>query len=192
MRHFVSIFSALTLALIIGSQAVAQQPPANSPSGGTPITTLPTNVVGPQPAKTLKEHLVGTWTLVSNYNFRQDGSKFEPFGPNPKGLLTLGGGYFSVQLMSSNLPKFASNNRMESTPEENKAIVQGIVSYFGTYSFSEADSMLHFHVESSSFPNWIGADQKRAISITGNEMTYASTTPSNGAKGGELIWRRPQ
>lgn len=192
MRHFVSIASALTLALLIGSQAVAQQSPANPPSGGTPIATQPTNVVRPEPAKTLKEHLVGTWILVSNYNFRQDGSKFEPFGPNPRGLLTLGGGHFSVQLMSSSLPKFASNNRMESTPEENKAIVQGIVSYFGTYSFSETDGMLHFHVESSSFPNWIGADQKRAISISGNEMTYASTTPSNGAKGGELIWRRAQ
>jgi uncharacterized protein GlcG (DUF336 family) len=35
MRGFVSI-AAFTLALLVGSQAIAQQPPANPPSGGTP------------------------------------------------------------------------------------------------------------------------------------------------------------
>ena len=36
MRGFVSIASAFTLALLLGGQAIAQQPPANPPSGGTP------------------------------------------------------------------------------------------------------------------------------------------------------------
>ena len=36
MRGFVSFASAFTLALLLGSQAVAQQPPANPPAGGTP------------------------------------------------------------------------------------------------------------------------------------------------------------
>lgn len=36
MRGFVSVASAFTLALLLGSQAVAQQPPANPPAGGTP------------------------------------------------------------------------------------------------------------------------------------------------------------
>ena len=36
MARFVSIASAFTLALLVGSQAIAQQPPANPPSGGTP------------------------------------------------------------------------------------------------------------------------------------------------------------
>src|SRR5262249_52921942 len=34
----------------------------------------------------------------------------------------------------SDLPKFASNNRDMGTPEENKAVVQGSITYFGTYS----------------------------------------------------------
>jgi glc operon protein GlcG len=36
MRQVVSIASALGVALLLGSQAVAQQPPPNPPSGGTP------------------------------------------------------------------------------------------------------------------------------------------------------------
>jgi glc operon protein GlcG len=36
MRQVVSIASALAIALVLGGQAVAQQPPANPPAGGTP------------------------------------------------------------------------------------------------------------------------------------------------------------
>ncbi len=36
MRQVVSIASALGVALLLGSQAVAQQPPPNPPAGGTP------------------------------------------------------------------------------------------------------------------------------------------------------------
>jgi len=36
-----------------------------------------------------------------------------------------GNGRLSLQEMRLDLPKFASNNRQEGTPEENKAIVQG-------------------------------------------------------------------
>jgi glc operon protein GlcG len=36
MRGFVSIASAFSLALLLGGQAIAQQPPANPPAGGTP------------------------------------------------------------------------------------------------------------------------------------------------------------
>jgi hypothetical protein len=36
--------------------------------------------------KTLKEQLVGTWTLVSSDQVRLDGSKLKQFGTNPKGI----------------------------------------------------------------------------------------------------------
>jgi Lipocalin-like domain len=37
--------------------------------------------------KTLKEQLVGTWTLVSNNNVAPDGTRLQLFGPNPKGIV---------------------------------------------------------------------------------------------------------
>jgi len=44
-------------------------------------------VVGQQAGSTLKNQLVGTWMLVSNHTDREDGSKFDTFGPNPTGIV---------------------------------------------------------------------------------------------------------
>jgi hypothetical protein len=62
--------------------------------------------------KSLKEQLVGTWTLVSADSVRNDGSKVEVFGPNPKGtLIYTSDGNFALVQMRSDLPKLASNSR---------------------------------------------------------------------------------
>jgi hypothetical protein len=99
-----------------------------------------------------------------------------------------GDGRFAAQLMGSGLPKFASNNRLEGTPEENKAIVQGSICYFGTYSVSEADHTLNYHIESSSFPNFNGADQKRSFTLKGDEMEYTGPTSTGGTS--HVVWKR--
>ena len=64
----------------------------------------------------LKDQLVGTWTLVTA----------DAFGPNPRGTFILEpNGQFSAVLMRANVPKIASNNRLQGTPDEYKAIVDG-------------------------------------------------------------------
>ena len=45
------------------------------------LTLLPDNVAGQQ--RTLKEQIVGTWTVVSTVNAQKDGSKVDQFGANP-------------------------------------------------------------------------------------------------------------
>jgi hypothetical protein len=68
-------------------------------------------------------------------------------GINPKGLLIFTeNGYFSSQIVRSDLPKFASNNRAQGTPEENKAVVQGSSSTFGTYTVNETKKNLHAEI----------------------------------------------
>src|ERR1700733_4853196 len=116
--------------------------------------------VAPQAiAQSDKGSLVGTWLLISNYSERPEG-KFEITGPNPTGILMFDAtGRMSLQIMRSTLPKFASNKRQEGTPEENKAIVQGLLCFIGTYSVNETDYILNLHIESSSFPNWNGINQ---------------------------------
>jgi hypothetical protein len=105
-------------------------------------------------AQTAKD-IVGTWTLVS-VTLEQDGKKSDLFGPNLRGQVTFGpNGRMSFIITRSDLPKFASNNRQAGTPEENKAVVQGSIAYFGTYSVSEKDKTFTVHIESCTFPNWI-------------------------------------
>src|SRR5260370_40709629 len=92
--------------------------------------------------------------------------------------------------MRSDLPKFARNNRQEGTAEENKAVVQGSICYFGTYSVSEVDHTLNFHLESCSFPNWNGADVKRSFTLTGDELTWSG----GGSSGRPIhtVWKPTQ
>jgi len=103
---------------------------------------------------TLKEQLVGTWLVATVDNIRTDGTRFQSLGPNPKGIMMFDAdGWFSFQLAQPGRPKFASDNRLQGTAEENKATVQGSLSYYGKYSVDEADRVLHLYIESSSWPN---------------------------------------
>jgi hypothetical protein len=143
-------------------------------------------------AQSAQDRLVGTWKLVSIYIEGPDGCRFDPFGANPTGILFMdGNSRISVQFIGSDLPKFASNDRLDGTPEENKAVVQRILSYFGTYSVGDADHSLNIHIESSTFPNWIGADQKRFLALTEDEMKWTNPTASTGPGfTGHTVWKR--
>jgi hypothetical protein len=116
------------------------------------------------------------------------------YGANPQGQVMYGAdGHLSVIITRSDLPKFASNNRVAGTPEENTAIVQGSLAYFGTYSVSETDKTITTHVESSTFPNWNGVDRKTSFSISGDELsTHVVSGPltSVGTGTAYLVWKR--
>ena len=134
---------------------------------------------GPAAAQTAKD-IIGTWKQVTNINIAPDGRRSEPFGPNPNSILTFdASGRFVSVGTRPDLPKFASNNRMQGTPEENKAIVQGSIAYFGTYSV--VDKVIIEKVEGGTWPNWVGTEQKRPIiSLTGDEMKLSTPAASVG------------
>ena len=138
----------------------------------------------------LKQKFVGTWTIVSVDTIRSDGNRTPIYGSNPKGILIFDeSGHYSLQIMRADLPKFASNNRIQGTAEENKAIVHGVIAHFGKYSVNEADRTLTFHVETSSFPNWSGTDQKRPFTFTGDQLTYTDARASGGGSA-EVVWKQ--
>lgn len=140
--------------------------------------------------KSLKEQLVGTWTFVSAVNTRPDGTKFDPWSGKAVGWQIFDStGHFSFQVIRSDIPKLASNNRLQGTADEFKAVAQGVLSYFGTYSLDDSGKTLTQHVESSSFPNFNGSKRVWAITLTDDELTIGSQA---GAAGGtnELKWKR--
>ena len=140
-------------------------------------------------AQTAKD-LIGTWALVS-VTLEQDSKKVDMYGANPQGQAIFDpNGHFSITFIRSDVPKFASTNRQAGTPEENKAAVQGSIAYFGTYSISETDKVVTYHVEGSTFPNWRGTDQKRLFKLSADELTFSNPTPSTGAGNAGSVWRR--
>jgi hypothetical protein len=113
-------------------------------------------------SSSMKDQLVGTWALVSVYNVLDDGKKIYPNGQNAKGRAVFdSNGRFSVIMVNSELPKYASKNRQQGTPEEFRAVAQGTLTYFGTYSIDEASKALKFNFEASSFPNMNGTTSDR-------------------------------
>jgi hypothetical protein len=143
--------------------------------------------------ETLKDRLVGTWTLVSWEEVLPDGTKVAPLGDvNSKGILMFDAtGHVSFQVMAE-LPKLASNDRKKTTAEENKALAQGVFSYFGTYSVSETHRNVVIHVESSTFPNMNGTDSKRIVtSLTANELEYTNPATLAGRRS-QFAWKRAQ
>jgi hypothetical protein len=132
----------------------------------------------------------GTWTLVSSVT-EKDGAKTDQFGPAPKGMLTLDAeSHFMLTIIAPNLPKFASGSRATGTPEEDKAVVSKSIAMIGTYSVNPADKTLTFKVESATFPNWNGTEQKRLIvTASQDELKYITPTASSGGVG-TVTWRR--
>ena len=73
------------------------------------VALLPNSLVAQQ--KSNKDQLVGSWIFVSAQDVKPDGSKIDPWGPNPKGAAMYdANGRFTFMIMRSDLPKFASNN----------------------------------------------------------------------------------
>ncbi|NMM82763.1 hypothetical protein B2J86_17895, partial [Acidovorax sp. SRB_14] len=108
--------------------------------------------------------LVGTWTLVSSVTER-DGTKTDQFGTGAKGLMVFdANGHFMLTIIGADIPKFVSNNRAGGTAEENKAVVSKSIAMIGDYSVNASDKSLTFKVESATFPNWNGTEQKRLLS----------------------------
>jgi Lipocalin-like domain len=137
--------------------------------------------------KTLKEQLVGTWTVVSWNQDVTGGPQLQRFGADPKGYTMFdANGRVYVMFARPDLPVIASKNPSNPTPEEAKAIVSGSVAYFGTYTVDEGTKVVTIKVEASSFPNQLGTDQKRTVtSISPTELKLQNT---NAIGGGQIYY----
>jgi Lipocalin-like domain len=152
------------------------------------LALLPNSAASQQ--RSLKEQLVGSWTIVSNDNVAPDGTKRQIFGPNPKGIFILGAdGRYALVVVNPARPKFKGSSRLDGTPEENKAAIAGAVAAFGTWSFDEATNTLVTSIEGNLFPNDEGRDQRRIIALAGDELKMLNPSPSSGGRA-EIVFKR--
>ncbi len=128
--------------------------------------------------QSLKEQIVGAWRMVSIYN-EAGGVKTHLYGEKPVGLTVFDrSGYVISFLSKPELPKFAANNRLKGTDAENRGVVQGMISQFGTYTV-EGDVVTIKWV-ASSYPNRAGTTEKRTYKVVGDEMTSINPTAASG------------
>jgi hypothetical protein len=155
------------------------------------LATLPGGATAQQ--KSIKDQIVGSWTLLLADNIKDDGSHVPGYGPNPEGtIIFTPNGHYSLQIIRYGVPAFASKDRMSGTANEYKATVQGMISHFGTYTIDEAGKSITFRIEASSFPNWDGTVQKRSVTaITDEVVTWNTPAPSAaGYTHTEVAWKK--
>ena len=134
------------------------------------LAALPAN------AQSLKEQVVGTWSMDSNVEEYADGKKI-PWDPNAKGMLMFDkGGQFTLMLA-----EIGNRKKVEGNPALNP--VGKMIAYFGTYTVDEAAKTLTFKIVAASFPGWDGTDQTRSISADASKLVSKPTAPIPSAQG---------
>jgi hypothetical protein len=134
--------------------------------------------------------LTGVWTLVAADVIHPDGSRTHDYGDNPKGLLLIAeDGHYSLQIYNADRPKFASGDKFKGTAAEYSAAVLGASNHFGTISVDPSAHTFTLSIESSSYPNQEGTQQKRAYMLKDAELTYRVPARPDGTVP-LSIWRR--
>ena len=125
--------------------------------------------------------VAGTYSVV----------KIPAYGDNARGMLVLSpNGSYSLVAGRTTLPKFAAGSRVKGTPEENKAVIDGSIAHFGTYTVDDGGKSITFHVKMSTFPNWDGTTMKRDLKVAGDTLAYTVTAPSAGGPPNDVVWKR--
>jgi lipocalin-like protein len=140
--------------------------------------------------RSLKEQLVGTWIYVSSTAKRDDGSNVPR--PNLQGAVTYtADGRFHFISTRTDAPKYASGDLARPSADEAMAIASSAIAYTGTYTVDEGTKTIHVNIETSTFPNLVGAPNQRRIvtSITADEMKFTNPRTPAGLTL-EIVWKR--
>jgi hypothetical protein len=163
-----------TLAVLGISTAFFALPASAQQAGGDPTNRI-----------------VGMWMLSSADDVKSDGSRTPLFGPQPKGMLVFDQhGRYSLQICSSERPKFGSNSRATGTAEENQAAVRGCNPHWGRYTVDASSQTIVFQIDHAFYPNWEGTKQARTFTISGDELRYSVPNPSVAGAAPIVVWKR--
>jgi len=151
--------------------------------------------------KSLKDQLVGTWTLVSSNQVRPGGSKLQQFGANANGINVFDpNGRFFLMIASPGFlvvanadnPKVVAYDLSTTNSEKFDGLIAEPIAYYGTYTVNEAERVAILHLDANTFPNQIGTDQKRTItSLTADELKYSGPAAMPGVQVHQ-VWKRAE
>jgi hypothetical protein len=138
----------------------------------------------PVQAQSLRDQLVGAWSLVSCAN--------GPWCANPNGIhiLDASGHYATINapldrpVVIISDPKGLTDIRNRTTPEQYKAIATTFLANFGTWQVDETDKTIAYHYDGSLYPN--PQEEKVPVSVSGDELKLGSTASFTGTS----VWRR--
>jgi Lipocalin-like domain len=138
--------------------------------------------------RSLKEQLIGTWTIVSWEDIAPNGTKRQI--TDPKGFLIFdSGGRYAQVIARSDRPKFNSSG--QPTAEELAAAVEDFfAANAGTWSVSEAERLLTQQFEAALRPNNEGTAFRSGITLSGDELRLVAVRPLPTGARIDVVYRR--
>ena len=119
-----------------------------------------------------REDLHGSWQVVSWEQRYDDGRVVRPMGENPVGGLTYVGDRMVALLSRADREPFRTGGQWDASEEEKAGAYAETLAYSGSFDVEgdvEGDTVVH-RVEVSIFPNWVGLDQRRRLSLDGDRL----------------------
>ena len=149
------------------------------------LVLWPGNTVARQ--ESLKEQLVGAWDLVSCERTTAKGAK-QPYCVNSIGILMFdASGRYAHIIGASGRPKITTFKRSDVPAEQYKAVAEGFLANFGTWSVNERDRTVTRHYLASMLPNYEGTDNKSSVKIVGDELTFDNPNPRVNLDYGRVV-----
>jgi Lipocalin-like domain len=135
------------------------------------------------PARSLAQEIVGAWNLETRTVTRADGSAINDpvLGQKPLGRLFYdASGVMMLQMMRQGRST-AMSTPANPNDAANPRIVLGYDAYFGRYTVDERAGTVTHHVDGSLFPEDLGDDWVRPITIRGDTLTLRFTSTADGS-----------
>lgn len=137
------------------------------------------------------EDLAGTWSLETWTQEFDDGRVAHPMGEFPIGQLTYTpSGRMCGIISARGRGNFATETQWQASTEERASAYDSFLAYAGDYSVEGSD-VVH-RVEISLYPNWVGTEQRRAVTMRGNELQLTGRIDEGTAEARtvRLSWTR--
>lgn len=137
------------------------------------VAALVAASVEPARAQSVQERLVGVYTLA----------RFAGHGDEPTGRISYDA---AGRMWAMVLPPGRSPITNESTAEEVRDAMRGVITYYGTYTIDESTGRVIHHLEAASNPAWIGTDFIRWYRFEGRNLVISLNPDFDNT----LLWER--
>ena len=134
------------------------------------------------------QSIQGRWKLLAAEDIRADGTVARyPWGRTPIGSIVVEGGACYVQIMSGDVPSFATGKPMRE--QMTAALLSTYIAYSGACAIDEKEGSVTLKVDSAWRPDYVGTEQKRFFKFDNGRLIFGPAQGSMKA-GGEALTRR--
>jgi hypothetical protein len=121
---------------------------------------------------------------------RASGAVFHPWGTDVRGRLTYDrAGHVSLQIAKVGRERFASDDLETGTPAEIRCAWDSYHAWFGRFTVGLDEQSVIHHIEASLFPNWVGVDQMRLVTLEDDGLVLRSKPMPYGGEPVEFLTR---